>query len=523
MKWVAVIFAINCFLGMTVAHSEEGGGVFQVHVAPPADGQNATPVIHQALGRAIEAMRSGRFAGAVVILAAGEYPLEAAEDESALVRIDGANHLVISGQGDRTRLVVRDHTTNRDGFLRKVFAISNTQEFVMRDLAIDFAPQSRDWLAGIARHVVTDDRGVSFDLELDRASPPFRHGVFATPTSGCIGMALNDAGQSREDFPDFFTVQGVQLANGVIDVNCGQWGAVDAKAFLESRRVVLMRRKPGEALFCFNGGNVHPTLRNLHVLGSRGMMIEAYGCDRLELDHFRMERAPGQWLVSPGDGVHYQGGVSGPFIHDSHFEALGDDAIHLYAKPFAVSLQEKPCGLQFDPAAIPLKVGDRLWVYANAAPGEGRLIKIAQLQDDIFRGEPALPPGLVPDRAINLSRSGEKFVIRDNTFGPLRGIGCRIQTGEGLIESNTFTRLSGPAVSFESGLGENYDEGPFAYNVTVKANRFDHCATAAGYGRQAVRRSVRWNPNAPNHDLAFGNLKLIDNTAAGGSTVPEGF
>ena len=525
MNRLALYFMIFCVLGMNIAQGGGEGGVFQVRIEPPGDGKNATLLIREGIGRAIEGMRSGRYSAAEMVLATGEYLLDAVEgDQGALVGINGVDHLVIRGQGDRTRLVVRDNTPNQAGFLRKVFSISNTREFVLRDLAIDFAPQARDWLAGIARHVARDNAGnVTFDLVLDQNSPPFRPGVFATPTSGCVGMALNEVGQPREDFPDYFSVRDVQPAQGELRVICGEWGNVDPTAFLEGRKVVLMRRKPGESLFCFNGQNVHPTLRNIHIFASRGLMIEAYGCDRLELDHLRMERAAGQWVVSPGDGVHYQGGVSGPFIHDSHFEALGDDAIHLYAKPFAVSSKTDASGLRYDPSAIPLKIGDRLWVYANAAPGEGRLIKIIQLSDGIIHGEPALSANLTPNRAINLSRGGEGFIIRDNTFGPSRGIGCRIQTGEGLIEANIFTHLSGAGISFESGLGENYDEGPFAYDVTVKANRFDHCATSAGYGRLAIRRVVRWNPDAPHHDPAFGNLKLIDNIAEGGSTLPAGW
>jgi hypothetical protein len=522
MRPRTLFFVIYCVLGVNIALGEGMEGLFQARIEPPADGQNATPAIRRAIEQATEAFRSGRFAGAEVILAAGEYPLEGVEDEFALVRIDGADHLVIRGQGDQTRLVVRDHAPNQAGLLRKVFFIHDTRELILRDLVVDFAPEARDWLAGIARQVIVDETGkVTFDLELDRASPPFRAGVFATPTSGCIGMALNEAGQPREDFPEYFPVLEVWPAQGSLRVRCGQWGLADAKAFLESQRVVLMRRKPGEALFCFTGGNVHPTLRNLRIVGSRGMMIEAYGCDRLELDRLRMERADGQWLVSPGDGVHYQGGLSGPFIHDSHFEGLGDDAIHLYAKPFAISTAAQG-ELRYDSAAIPLKVGDRLWVYANAAPGGGRLITIRRLWKDGLFGELAFPAGFVADRAINLSRSGEGFVIRDNTFGPSRGIGCRIQTGQGLIEANAFTHLSGAAISFESGLGETFDEGPFAYDVTVKGNHFDHCATAAGYGRQAVRRMVRWNPDKADGHPAFRNLKLIDNTVAGGSTLPDG-
>lgn len=524
MRPATVHITIICVLLAGFARANGPRGVFRVDVAPPAGGQSASPEIRQAIFRAVQAMQNGDFTAAEVVLAAGDYPLDVvAGDEGSLMGINGVNRLVIRGQGDRTRLVVRDHTPNQAGFLRKVFSVSNTQEFVMRDLAVDFAPEARDWLQGIARNVDRSDAGsVTFDLELDQSSPPFRPGVFATPTSSCLGMVLNDSGQPREDYPDYFLVRDVRLANGAVRISCGEWGSVDAKAFMEGRRVVLMRRKPGEALFCFSGKNIHPTLRNLHVYGSRGMMIEAYGCDRLELDHLRMERAAGQWLVSPGDGVHYQGGVSGPYIHDSHFESLGDDAIHLYAKPFAIPAKTQAGGLRYNVAAVPLKVGDRLWVYANAAPGDGRLIKVVRLQENILCGEPALPANWVPDRAINLSRSGEGFIIRGNTFGPLRGIGCRIQTGEGLIEANTFTRLSGAAISFESGLGEQYDEGPFAYNVTVRSNHFDHCATAAGYGRQAIRRNVHWNPDAAHHDLPFGNLKLIDNTADEGSAIPDG-
>lgn len=496
--------------------------VIEFKVAPPKDEMSATPALREAIAKATSASQDER-AQVVILLERGVYPLDAVpEGAGTILAVHGANHLTIKGAGEETILLVRDNMPNADGYLRKVIAVHGCVEFSMRDLTIDFAPSARDWLQGIARNVRLTETGETvFDLELDEHSPPFREGIFATESSWCVGIALNDHDQPREDMPDYFSVTTVRQDAGHLLVTMAVMDGVDIHAFLQNQRVVLARRKPGEALFCFSGINQHPELKNVVIHASRGMMIEAYGCNRLELDHFRMERAPGQWFVSPGDGVHYQGGVSGPYVHDSHFEGLGDDAIHIYAKPFVVMGESEADRVQC--ATDGLSVGDRLWVYAHESPGDGRLLKVMEAADGEVRLDAPVPAGLTPNRAINLDRSGIGFEIRNNTFGPLRGMGCRIQTGMGVIEGNTFTRVGAVGISFESGMGENYDEGPFPYDVTVKGNRFVHTGSSAGYGWQGIRRNVRWNPFAPNHDLAFRNILLEGNVGEEGTTVITGW
>jgi hypothetical protein len=511
------------------------------------------------------------------MLAAGDYPLDAVpEDEGSILSIGETRNVTLCGVGDKTRLVVRDHVLNKSGYFRKVISVHNTDNFVMRDFSIDFAPGARDWLQGVARDVTMTAAGTAaFTFEMDKASPPLRSDAFATPDSFCMGIAINQYGQPREGFPDFFTVAKIHPAYGALQITTGPWSGVDCRKFLEGQRILIIRRKPGESLFCFSGSNVHPVLRNIQVMASRGMMIEAYGCDRLELDHLDMRPAAGQWLVSPGDGLHYQGGVRGPYVHGSHFEALGDDAIHIYAKPFKVAAGGEAGTLKYDAASIALEAGQRLWIYANASPGGGQLVRIAELKGDIIHcdagfkagliriqkisramaiekknacllsGLPHTPPpapvgrtpkgeakrglrhdargifwkGMIPDRAINLSRSGSDFIIRDNTFGPLRGIGCRLSAGEGVVEGNVFTRVGGSAVSFECGLGKDYDEGPFPYNIVVKHNHFDDCAATQGYSRQAVRFVAPWDIHSQRNELPFSHLQVLDNSVAGGSTV----
>lgn len=86
MRWMALLFAISCFLGMGIVRGGEGG-LFQVNIAPPPHGESATQRIRQAVGQAMEAMRAGRYAGAELI--GRLYTLRIFADYRPSVEVDG--------------------------------------------------------------------------------------------------------------------------------------------------------------------------------------------------------------------------------------------------------------------------------------------------------------------------------------------------------------------------------------------------------------------------------------------------
>ncbi len=453
-----------------------------------------------------------RGTGGEVVLAEGDYYLDAVpEDEKYLLSIHGTEDLKIKGAGPTTRLIVRDNAPNAQGFHRKIFAAYGAKNFVMEDLSIDFSPAARDWVQGIAREVkVSDGAKTTFILELDSASPPFRPGAFSPERCSLLGMVLNEHGQPLEGFPDYFMASDLRpLKDGTLEVSTGVTG-VDPPAFFDGQRVVITCRKPGEALFCFSNA-VHPVLKNLTIHASRGMLIEAYACDRLELDKVRLKRSEGQLLVSPGDGIHYQGGVSGPYVHDCHFEGLGDDGMNIYAKPFPIeALESGQYSVEGEPILQP---GDQLWVYTAGQAQHGKFITITEAKGNHFKAD-ILPPDFAVNQAVNLTRSGQNFEVINNSFGPLRGLGCRLQTGPGIISGNTFERLSGSPVSLECGLSSSesygHGEGPFPFDITIANNRFSDSGTSHGYNRSGVRRVAPWNPSDP-HGQAFRNIQMKDN------------
>ena len=498
---LAVIAAVAGVQGQTetVVHRK---------IVPPPSGESATGLIRAAMAEVAGAMQSSGAEKGEVVLAEGEYVLEAVPgDEDYLIAIHGISGLTLRGEGPKTRLLVRDVAPNGKGFFRKVIAAYGAKDFSVETLTIDMVPEARNWVQGVARNVESKgDSEVSFVLELDAYSPPFRPEIFSRDRCFLLGVVQDDNGRPREGFPDYFEGSNLRrLSEKTLEVSTRVEG-FDPQAFLDNQRVVIACRKPGEALFCFVGA-VRPRLSDLRIHASRGLMIEAYGCDRLELDRVKMEPAKGQWLISPGDGLHYQGGISGPFVHDSHFEGLADDAMNIYTKSFPLT----PEGVgvyQCEGAAI--SVGDHLWVYGAGNAEAGRMITVTKAEAGRFWAEGGEPSEIV-NRGINLSRSGQNFEVRRNTFGPLRGLGCRLQTGPGVVEGNRFEQLSGAPVSLECGLQGSYDEGPFPFDISITGNRFAHSAGSAGYDRSGVRRVAPWDPAVP-QAKAFRDITVRGNT-----------
>ncbi len=502
---------VNCFTSLVTAQCE----ITRKDISPPPAQESATGILRSAITDVVGRMQSGGNSGGEVVLAAGDYYLDAVpEDEKYLICIHGTDGLKIRGAGTATRLIVRDNAPNSQGFHRKIFAAYGAKNFVMEDLTIDFAHTARDWVQGFAKDVkISDGTTATFILELDAASPPFRPDAFSPQRCSLLGIVLNEHGQPLEGFPDYFMATDVRpREDGTLEVSTEVAG-IDLPAFFDGQRVVIACRKPGEALFCFSNA-VHPVLKNLTIHASRGMLIEAYGCDRLELDNVRLKRSEGQLMVSPGDGIHYQGGVSGPYVHDCHFEGLGDDGMNIYAKPFSIEvLGSGQYRVEGDPILL---AGDQLWVYTAGHAQHGKFITISESEGDHFKAD-ILPPDFAVNQAVNVSRSGQNFEVINNSFGPLRGLGCRLQTGPGVISGNTFERLSGAPVSLECGLAssENYGhgEGPFPFDITITNNRFSDSGTSHGYNRSGIRRVAPWNPADP-HEQAFRNISVKDNTTA---------
>ena len=114
------------------------------------------------------------------------------------------------------------------------------------------------------------------------------------------------------------------------------------------------------------------------------------------------------------------------------------------------------------------------------------------------------------DVVVSENARGNGFVIRNCTFGPNRALGLRIRGGEGVIESNTVSRVEGAALM----MGPEYEwfEGGVFDRVTVRGNLFGGCGGSFNVGGTAAH-------HRPLPPKAHPSSAFVDNLITGCGNV----
>ncbi|HEY0828963.1 MAG TPA: hypothetical protein VGE40_12770 [Bacilli bacterium] len=241
------------------------------------------------------------------------------------------------------------------------------------------------------------------------------------------------------------------------------------------------------------------TVQDVTVHASSGISVISYYTNALTVNNLNVVRRPasGRWVTTNADGVHVQAARSGPWIDNSTFEGMHDDAVAIYAKPSIITevistTQVKVSG--FGGGKNPL-AGDKIQVYdpvngrtrgtatvtnVEALTGYAASSRAILTLDTAIIGMVAGVDHKTADTIYNLNTYASGFYVKNSTFRESRRYGNYLKASNGVIENNTYTNIGGSAVIIQN--EPDAPNGPVADNILVKNNVIDGVAFLAVNG-----------------------------------------
>lgn len=231
---------------------------------------------------------------------------------------------------------------------------------------------------------------------------------------------------------------------------------------------------------------------------------------RLHFDGIQYKRKPGttRLMTVYRGGIINRDNAIGPVIENCYIEGLGDDAIALSSYTYFVNSSASSTQFTLNNSAT-FDVGDTiLFVDMKKGVELGKTIVNSKSGDEITTRDAV--NGVIPgeDKAqlttnvMNLSKSNNNFIIRNNTFAGQRrhAILCRAQYG--LIEGNVCQK-TGYGIVMTNEIGPAYS-CPVPGNIVIKNNSFTNIR------RYPVYAHFKAHINTP--DQLLQHLTFIDNT-----------
>ena len=227
------------------------------------------------------------------------------------------------------------------------------------------------------------------------------------------------------------------------------------------------------------------------------------------------------------DGFHSASVKVGPTIENSMFTRMPDDGIAIHGEYQMVRQVEgtRLVGMRLWPGA-PYQIGDRVgWVRKNGVPGgQAKVVAVKTLadgflpplatefphfRDNKFFFELTLDQPLEAsegDVISNFERTGDNYVLRNNTILDHRARGLLLKARDGLVENNLVdgSSIAGLVMGPELWWGE----GNYARNVVIRGNTFAHCgyATTGPWNAQSGVLTLLGTGDAPD---ARGHKNII--------------
>ena len=231
---------------------------------------------------------------------------------------------------------------------------------------------------------------------------------------------------------------------------------------------------------------------------------------RLHFDGIHYKRKPGttRLMTVYRGGIINRDNAIGPIIENCYIEGLGDDAIALSSYTYFVNSKASSTQFTLNNSAT-FDAGDTiLFVDMKNGIELGKSVIGSKsgneitTKDAIYGVSPGENEAQLTTNVMNLSKSNNHFIIRNNTFAGQRrhAILCRAQYG--LIEGNVGEK-TGYGIVMTNEIGPAYS-CPIPGNIVIKNNSFTNIR------RYPVYAHFKAHTNTP--DQLFQNLTFIDNT-----------
>lgn len=253
------------------------------------------------------------------------------------------------------------------------------------------------------------------------------------------------------------------------------------------KRFILRSDVYGGSLIRLDKNCQHVTLDGLNLYGGTGMGIIVGG----RSSHFALRNIfigpdPEYADVRPtsldADAVHINDADGCFIIEDCDFSRQGDDDVNINSGIGIVQSVDGDTITMIADGSMPTEPGDTVVfrdknfnlteysaVVEECEPLAGKLRKIT------FRDK--LPAKIKKGYMFfNKDCTGGNYVIRNNYFHEHRARGLLLQTPDGLVENNTFYKLSHDAIRIVMDISTGlWNEGTGADNIEIRNNTFIEC------------------------------------------------
>ena len=108
---------------------------------------------------------------------------------------------------------------------------------------------------------------------------------------------------------------------------------------------------------------------------------------------------------------------------------------------------------------------------------------------------------------FNRDNTGGNYVIRNNYFHEHRARSLLLQTSDGLVENNTFYKMTHNAIKIIMDINGVWHEGTGADNIVIKNNKFIECSVI---GTEVIEVGTHLLDKS-NHSYAFTNIFIWNN------------
>lgn len=243
--------------------------------------------------------------------------------------------------------------------------------------------------------------------------------------------------------------------------------------------------------FNFRSGSLHLvdasgahgiTAHGITTNGWGGMQFVSIEGGDMRLLHCKARLGEKEWMTGNADGVHIRGHDLGPWIEGMEINAIGDDAIALYARPSTIKTVADARGRDTvicRSDCFHLEPGDDVAIFH---PLEGKILLETRVEKvtaekGAFRVSFAhsLPDGIRCEGPMqqstqiwNRSKSCGDFMVRDSRFENVRRYGTVFRARRGVVENNYYAGISSRAIVFRNEA--EWPNGLYASEIIIRGN-----------------------------------------------------
>ena len=381
-----------------------------------------------------------------------------------LIDLTGVSNVLIDGTGAKIQF-----STHKQGLIRA----AQCEKIAVRGFSSSYDKGALR-VQGYVKAVDYDTCKVTVSIEPGypdfTASDSPAHDIFYLLEPG-------SKGRLKTDTPNFFRADGGfnKNADGTwsfkLSRSSENWKVGDRYSF---------NFRGGSVQFVDFGESCSVSAYDLKTGGWGGMQFVAKEGDLFNILNCSTPFDEGKWMTGNADGVHIRGHKIGPWIEGLKIQAIGDDAIALYARPASIkSLTDSSRTVICKREFFNLEAGDEVSFFQplkGAVLLETSVATVLPVENGYkVTFSDALPKGLKLDGPLveatqiwNRSKSCGDFMVRDSKFTNIRRYGTVFRSKRGVVENNTYTGTSTRSIVFINGT--QWPNGLYASDIIVRNN-----------------------------------------------------